>query len=117
MHSTHPADKSHVGSQADDQRTTPWNRAGYWTCAVGTCVAAAPQVIPEPWLIAIPYWYVWVPFGPPMLWLMSFAGVRHFSPRSSRSYRWFFLTAPFAFFWVLEGLLMIVFWMFTGFAP
>jgi hypothetical protein len=43
--------------------------------------------------------------------------LRHFGRARGLSYRWFFVTAPFAFFDWLEGLLMIVFWLFAGFAP
>ena len=103
--------------QASQPAPSPSRRAGYWICAAGTCAAATLPFLPERWLIAIPYWYIWLPFGPACLWLISFNGIRHFAPPLTRKYRWFLVTAPFACFWLLEGLLMIIFWTFTGFAP
>jgi hypothetical protein len=106
-----------MSTSLDRKGAARWGFVGYWTCAAGTCVAAGVPFLPERWIIAIPLWYVWLPFGPEVLWLISFAGLRHFGRARGLSYRWFFVTAPFAFFDWLEGLLMIIFWLFTGFAP
>jgi hypothetical protein len=102
----------------DQREPTPYHRVGYWTCAAGLGVAAGLTVVPERWFIQIPLWYVWFPLGQPLVWWISYNGIRHFAPPLSRKHWWFIVvTAPLALFYLAEGMLTMGFRMFNGFAP
>lgn len=87
----------------------------YWTCAAAACVCAILPFVSErlfgyviPVIIVLVY---------PGLWLAFFWACRHFAKSVGRGTWWVALTAPFAFFYVAQGIVMVLFWMVTGFAP
>lgn len=90
------------------------NEIGYWSCAALTCAFAALPFVPERSMYVIPDIIIFVY---PALWISFFWLFVRFAKRTGRRWAWLLLSAPFALRYITEGLVMLVFWVFHGFAP
>jgi hypothetical protein len=84
----------------------------YWTCAAAACVCAILPFIPQRFTGYVAP--VIVIFVYPALWLACFSASAHFATSVGRGTRWIALTAPFAFFYIAKGVVMLFIMMLTG---
>jgi hypothetical protein len=105
-------------SVIDQQHSTSQNRVGYWMCAAGMGATSILTVLPERWLIQLPLWYIWVPLADRCCGGSATEAYERWRHRRAESTGGFIvITAPLALFYICELMLMMIFFLFTGFAP
>jgi hypothetical protein len=93
-----------------------WNKVAYWICCALACVCGVVSYDSQK-LYESGLYVEDIELIAAALWVVCFFGTVHFAKRIGWGRWWVAVTGPFALFYAIEGLVMMLFWTLFGFAP